>query len=301
MKTTCTRGLVAAVGLALGSAAHCAEVPLPGKSDPRVRYVKYVADQVTVIKVRRGSVTRIMLEGGEKIAVAATGFSADCAKAELEWCVRADVGTNQVWIKPKDGATFNNLELNTNKRDYSLEFQVLKDSPAGRVTAANDKRLVTEPMFRVIFQYPLSVPLSEILAASRPPGQANDSLTRTEAATRAEVPKPRNWNYSMQVLEGAEDITPTLVFDDGRFTYFQFLGNREVPSIFYVSRDGEEGRINYHMEGDIAVVERMSRKFVLRLGQAVIGVFNEAFDLDGVPPSNGTTSERLVRTLRAPQ
>jgi len=86
-------------GICIASLAmpvSAAEVPIPGSHDARVRYVNYVRDEVTVIHVRRGSVTRVMLEAGEKIAVAATGFSADCAKPELEWCVRADLGTNQV-------------------------------------------------------------------------------------------------------------------------------------------------------------------------------------------------------------
>jgi len=30
-------------------------------------------------------------------------------------------------------------------------------------------------------------------------------------------------------------------------------------------------------------------------------VFNDAYDLDGLPPINGTTSDRLVRTLRQPR
>ena len=91
---------------------------------------------------------------------------------------------------------------------------------------------------------------------------------------------------------------PSLVFDDGRFTYFQFPGNREVPSIFVISADGEEGRVNYHMDGDLAVVQRTSRRFVLRLGKAVVGVWNDAFDAEGVPPRAGTTSEQLRRPVR---
>lgn len=287
-----------AVGLGmLCSLSVAADIPVPGDRDARVRYVAYVKDQVTVISVRRGSVTRVMLEDGEKIGVAATGFAADCTKAELEWCVRADLGTNQIWIKPKDNATFNNLELHTDRRDYSFEFRVLGDAPNGRGTKS---ALQAEPMFRVIFQYPLSVPLSQLLATGGTPTGAMTIAGRPDdaRAALAERPAPRNWAYSMQVMPGAEEIVPALVFDDGRFTYFQFPGNREVPSIFYLSRDGEEGRVNYHMEGDLAVVERMSRRFVLRLGQAVVGIWNDRYDLDGQPTVTGTTSGRVVRGIR---
>ena len=152
-------------------------------------------------------------------------------------------------------------------------------------------------MYRVIFQYPLAVPVSQMLATGSMPVQGG-SAPRVRTPQAPEPPTPRNWSYSMQVLSGADDIVPSLVFDDGRFTYFQFPGNREVPSIFVISADGEEGRVNYHMDGDLAVVQRMSRRFVLRLGKAVIGVWNDAFDAEGVPPRAGTTSEQLRRTVR---
>ena len=92
-------------------AVQAADIPEPGKLDARVRFVTYKKDDVTVVNVRRGAVTRIVLADDEKIVAAATGFTADCSKVELEWCVHADVGTNQIWIKPKDSATHNNLEL----------------------------------------------------------------------------------------------------------------------------------------------------------------------------------------------
>ena len=275
---------------------QAADTPVAGERDARVRYIDYVADQVSVIKVRRGVVTRIMLEQGERIAVAASGFGADCTVDTNEWCIRADVGSNQVWIKPLDGATHNNLELHTDRRDYSMEFRVLPDAPSGRAPRA---RLADEPMFRVIFKYPRSpVPLSQALAAV---GSQRPAYAPARASTQLPLPAPRNWDYTMQVLPGGADIAPALVFDDGRFTYLQFPGNREIPAVFAVSANGEEGRVNYHMEGDLVVVQRTARKFVLRLGAAVVGVFNESFDADGVPVHGGTTRSHTVRELRYPQ
>ena len=293
------RRLAASVALGVALAAAAAEVPEPGASDPRVRFVTYKPDQVTAVTVQRGSVTRLVLGDDEHIAVAATGFSADCAKAELEWCVRADIGTNQIWVKPKDHATSNNLEVKTDKRDYSFEFKVLKDPVADR-----DSRhaLRAEPMYRVIFRYPMRTPplppgLLGLGAMSAAPPIAEEKAIVAERLAAAK-PSPRNWDYSMQVLSGGDEIAPTLVFDDGRFTYFKFPANREVPSIFYISPNGEEQRINFHMEGDIAVVQRMGRRFVLRLGEAVVGVWDDSFDVDGVAPVAGVTVDGVSRDPR---
>jgi type IV secretion system protein VirB9 len=278
------------------AAAFAAEIPRPGDFDSRVRYVEYRKDDVTVVYVQRGSVTRIVLADGEKIAAAATGFSADCSKESAEWCIRADVGSNQIWVKPRDGATYNNLELNTSMRDYSIEFRLLTDK--GAPGSAEATRSRSEPMFRVIFRYPPPDPASpEGLSATGAAARETDAGIVNSRVADAR-PVLRNTRYTMQIAKGGQDIAPSLVFDDGRFTYFRFANNREVPTIFFISPTGEEARINFSMQGDLAVVQRMGRRFVLRLGKAVVGVWNEAFDPDGVPPIQGTTVNGVERTIR---
>jgi type IV secretion system protein VirB9 len=287
--------LPASLLLLMAVAALGAEIPAPSEHDARVRYVGYAKDEVTVVNVRRGTVTRIVLGEDERIAVAATGFAAECTKADLEWCIRADVGTNQIWVKPKENATVNNLELKTDKRDYSFEFRVLPNASSATPGGLH----VADPMFRVIFRYPAQADSGEALGAEDAARQfeAREKALLDERLAAAR-PVARNWAYSVQVLKGAEDIVPSLVFDDGRFTYFRFANNREVPAIFYISPSGEEARINFHMEGDLAVVQRMGRRFVLRLGEAVVGVWNDHFDPDGVPPRDGTVVSGVARTIR---
>ncbi len=57
-----------------------------------------------------------------------------------------------------------------------------------------------------------------------------------------------NTQYSVAEGAGSQDIVPTLVFDDGRFTYLRFPGNREVPAVFHVLGDGSETLVNARME-----------------------------------------------------
>jgi type IV secretion system protein VirB9 len=292
------RQTIALIALASPLIALAGQTPQPGRHDPRIRFVNYSPDNVILITVQRGTATRIVLGEGEKIQRdgSATGFSSDCAKAEAEWCIHAETGTNQILVKPKDGATHNNLELRTDRRDYSFAFAVLPDA-SKRGASLNSK---SGPMFRVVFRYPTDLLLpsqgNRHLTSSDPyQGQSNDPVSdRT-------VPAPRNWRYSMQARKGAEDITPSLVFDDGRFTYFQFPANREIPAVFYISPAGEEARVNFHMhetDDALLVVERTARRFVLRLGAAAVGVWNDAYDSTGVPARDGTTVKGLARELR---
>ncbi len=279
--------------------AGAAQTPQPVGGDPQVRYAVYRPDEVTVITVQRGAVTRIVLASDEKILRdgTATGFPADCAKAELEWCMHAEPGSNQVLVKPKDGATHNNLELRTDKRDYSFRFEVANDAPKrGAPSHAYDN-----VVYRVSFRYPQAPRTQQLEQLLHTASSLPKAPVDADAVIQAARPQPRNWRYSMQVLPGADDIVPAIVFDDGRFTYFQFPANRELPTIYYVAPAGEEARVNFHIDAHdsgLAVVERMGRRFVLRLGGATIGVWNDAFDSYGVPPKDGTTVDGLVRAVR---
>jgi type IV secretion system protein VirB9 len=232
--------------------------------DPRIRNVDYVAEGVIAVPVSRGVVTRIVLERGEKIIAAATGVPSKCDNDTHVWCVVADADTNEVWVKPKAGATHNNLELKTDRRDYSI-----------------DLRVGTEQTYRVVIRYPQQAGVNGMAQ----PSEQDLVADRLKAAQ----PEARNLNYTVEPNLRGGDITPKAVFDDGNFTYFKFPGNSELPTVFVIGADGKEARVNFNMEGDFIVVQRLGRKFVLRLGKSVVSVWNESFDPKGVAPVGGTT------------
>ena len=113
------------------------------------------------------------------------------------------------------------------------------------------------------------------------------------------APHVVNTRYAIAEGAASADIVPTLIFDDGRFTYLRFPGNQEVPAVFHVLGDGSESVVNARMEGELLVVDRVSRRLMLRAGSAVVGVWNEAFDLTGRPPEDGTTVPGVQRVLKA--
>lgn len=282
------------------TSSFSAEIPAPGKHDKRVRYITYKSDEVTVAYVKRGAVTRIVLNKDETIEAAATGFPGACDSEDTEWCIDASKGSNQVWVKPKENATHNNLELKTDKRDYSFEFNVLADIPSNSEANANTviQNNSTDPMFRVIFKYPEPPQVFKPLAVTLAMKEQSEK-NKINKTLRNSFPNIVNSNYSMEILDGSDEITPSMVFDDGRFTYFQFPANREIPSIYYISPNEEEERINFHMDDDIAVVERMGKRFVLRLGKAVVGVWNDSYDPNGIPAKTGVTVDGVIRKVKA--
>jgi type IV secretion system protein VirB9 len=140
----------------------------------------------------------------------------------------------------------------------------------------------------------LALPAVPLLPPVPAPPRPQEVVTERLSA-KAQV---LNTSYSIADGKGSEDIVPAMVFDDGRFTYFRFPGNREVPAVFHVLGDGSETLVNARMEDDLLVIDRVSRRLMLRAGSAVVGVWNDAFDLDGVPPGGGTTVPGVQRVVR---
>ena len=264
--------------------------------DPRLREVVYDPRAVVSIPVKRGVVTHIVLDADESLTDVGSGFGGDCNKPESAWCIAAQAGGRNIFVKPKSAATApNNLAVVTDRRTHAFRFVVLDDT---------DKRM---PVYRLTVRAPVARtvavarPLPRIAAPAlalpiEPPLPPPQEVVAERLKARPEVV---NSGYSIAQGEGSDDIVPTLVFDDGHFTYFRFPGNREVPAVFQVLADGSESLVNARMEDDLLVVDRVSRRLMLRAGSAVVGVWNDAFDLDGVPPVGGTTVPGVRRVIKA--
>jgi len=266
--------------------------------DPRLREVVYDPHAVVTVPIKRGVVSLISLDPDETITDVAAGLGGDCTKPDSAWCIAAQPGGRNLFVKAKSNADApNNLVVVTDRRTHSFQFVVLSDS---------DRRA---PVYRLTVKTPAPPPLrirpSPRAAVTGPePVAARPSVpppSPAEIVTERlkTKPQPLNTDYSIAEGEHSQDIVPTLVFDDGRFTYFRFPGNREVPAVFYVLGDGSETLVNARMEDDLLVVDRVSRRLMLRAGSAVVGVWNEAFDIDGVPPKGGTTVSGVDRALKA--
>jgi len=281
---------------AFAGAALCGiTTAAPEVVDPRLREVVYDPRAVVTVPVKRGVVTLVVLDPDEAITEVAAGLGGDCAKAESAWCVAAQPGGRNLFVKAKSSASAaNNLAVVTDRRTHAFRFVVLADGDP------------KPPVYRLVVKAPARVapasrlalrdvaPLVALPAVPAPPPPQQIVAERLQAK-----PQVMNTQYSIAEGDGSQDIVPALVFDDGRFTYLRFPGNREVPAVFHVLGDGSETLVNARMEDDLLVVDRVSRRLMLRAGSAVVGLWNEAFDLDGKPPGDGTTVPGVQRVLKA--
>ena len=130
-------------------------------------------------------------------------------------------------IKPKRAGARTNITVFTNRRSYYFTVQETRNTA----------------FYAVRFTVPSD----------------RDAQADARVATRAP-----NLHYGANAMSA---ITPTDVWDDGRFTYFRFREAGEMPTIFAVS-DGMERMVNAQVQRDGSVrVSGTSAYWVLRLGK----------------------------------
>ncbi|MCP3728351.1 TrbG/VirB9 family P-type conjugative transfer protein [Paraburkholderia sp. CNPSo 3272] len=252
-------------GMSLPAVAEV--VPGACGSDRHIACAVYDPNETYRIAYRPGEATVLVFEKGEKI----DGGGMGDGKA---WT--AGPAGNGFFFKPKAPQAATNLILLTNRRRY-----VLKLVPVRRHE---------EAVWSLTFDYPDTRAKASAAAAVRS-AEARALLAQTVSASGV-----GNFNYDMH---GDTTLAPTALWDDGRFTYFEFRTSRDLPQIYRVYGDGKEALVNPDdMRGPVLVVHDTAERFNLRVGDAVLGIRNNAYRPDGQLNPTGTTIPGTVRLVK---
>ena len=234
----------------ISSTAMATITPQPFPGDARITRIAYQDNNVIPITGQTFTSTQLVFGVNERI-VDVEGGDRD------GWIVTYQKNLpNMLFIKPTILGSNSNVTVVTTRHTYY--FHVVSNKQLNGVKKAT---------YAIKFFYPEEArqQLKATLAAQ----------ARHKAATlnKSKHPKTYNWNYS---FNGAREIMPAHVFDDGVFTYFEMRPNQPLPAIFIVDNQlGEEAVVNLRRQGDLLVVHRTAPQFTLRLGKSqVASVFN---------------------------
>ena len=254
---------LALVLLTLLAAVPAAAVPVPpGPVDPRIRTIVYNPREVVTVVGQLGYQMVVSFGTGERIENISVGDS-------LGWQVTPNKKADLLFLKPIDRLPSTNMTVVTNLRRYNFELIAV---------ATSTRRAQT---YDVHFVYP-----NEELAAA-----ANAAVPEAPVSDAA---PPDGWNFAYS-YRGSKVTLPARVFDDGHFTYFQWLPSVDTPAVFAVQPDGKEALVNHITRGRYLVVEQVAAQFVLRSGSEVTQVFNDAL----LPPEPGAAAPRARDTKTA--
>lgn len=226
--------------LLLAAITFAVAAPAPAATDARVKTVSYGAGDVVPLVGHYGYQMMIALEPSERIQNVSIGDS-------VAWLVTPAKDAGALFIKPVEANASTNMTVLTDRRTYLFELSAARARQGGRTPGMT---------YKVQFRYP-------------------EQAAQAAAAARAQAVRPAAYNRSY-ALSGSKTIRPTAVFDDGRFTYFAFPPNAEIPAIFLL--DGRKEALANHATRDgYVVLDRVARALVLRQGKERVKVKNRGY------------------------
>jgi type IV secretion system protein VirB9 len=247
--------LLAAVAALAASAAVNAHA-----ADSRIRDIRYDDRAVTSLRGCSGFQLTIEFEANEQIENIALGDAA-------RWQVTPNKRSNLIFLKPSSRAGLTNMTVVTDRRRYNFELSPAPAADCARGEVVYDLRFTYPAEKTEVAEAPPAPPpaAAEPQSDEPPPGQRNDDYSYTGVAANV----------------------PQRAFDDGRATYMRWAEGVEAPAIYAMGADKTEAVVNYSVRGDYVVVDQVAPAFVLRRGNQVATLYNDAYQqprLDAAGP-----------------
>lgn len=242
--------------LAVPHGAYAMVEPVSVATDPRIKTITYGPDMVYKYTGYIRYQTSIEFGANENIQTIAMGDTTAWKMNQMG---------NKLFLKPVDLDATTNMMLTTTKRTYLFELH------------AEEAKDISDPniTFVLRFVYPDDTDGGVVTTLA-----GMDGVPDLESEDLSKF----NFRYS---ITGSDEISPVRIFDDGEFTFFEFRGiNADIPAIFKVDNEGNEALINFRSRGRYIVVERVSGRYTLRLGNKVVCVFNEAWGATAPKPGS---------------
>lgn len=212
----------------------------PAQADERLVRHLYSDNEVVRIDGRAGVQATIAFGQNESIENVAVGDSST-------WQITPNKRADLLFVKPLEGSARTNMTVVTNRHTYFFD---LVASPKSR------------PLYMLKFTYkdapaPAAAPVA---VAALDPAEA--------ALAKGAVPvDPAAINYAWKKT-GAAKLMPARVYDDGDAVYLTWAAKAEVPAILIQNEKGEEGPVNYTVQGDTIILPDVPAKIILRSGKA---------------------------------
>lgn len=272
MKRLATAG----VSLLLVAPVFAGETPKVGPADPAVRVAPYSEWQVYHLAGALRSVMVLEFGSDEKVENVGLGNTA-------AWDVRPV--DNIVFLKPRERSAESNGIIQT--RTGAGKVRLYQVALSAAETGAPD-------MMTVKFTYPgdVAAERKQKAAAEAERDRARQAASESQNAIFDGL---RNWAYTMA---GQAAFEPSAVWDNGRATAFQFVGQTQVPAVYVVDDDNTERMATFHMQNGTLVAHEVARRWRLRMGGQIICVFNEQYaPAAGPSRGNGTGASSWMRQV----
>ncbi len=241
-----------------------AEVPAAAVPDPRLRVAPYRADEVYHLRGYAGYQIDLEFESGETFVGLGAGDLQSLAFS---------VQDNHLFLKPRAASVDTNLTILTNRRSYHFDYTAGERHPDPQAA---------DVMYALRFVYP----------------DATVTHAADLTAQRLAAAPATRWHNLEYRYRGDPSLKPESAWDDGVQTHLRFAARRELPAVFVRNEDGSESLLNFSIEHDEFVVQRVARAFVVRRGRLYGCIVNQGFSGAGERLSSGTIASDVERVTQ---
>ncbi len=226
----------------------------------RIEQFIYHPNRVFHIRSRAGSFTNIEVPSDEIIE----GFY---LSDTTFWRFVVAKDQARVLVKPGEPGVTNSGTLVTNKRVYELSFRSVPDGEPWHQRVQWDKTKDEALAWGVFEPFFVGTAQQGIVERPAKPAASPPAPAGPKAADEVAVDASRvrfRWR-----IQGDAPFRPSVVFDDGKFTYIRMPDVQDYPAIF-VEDAGKVRVVDYVVKNGIIIIHRISDAIVMRLeNQAV--------------------------------
>jgi len=235
-----------ALGLAAAAPAH-AQV---------IQQYTYKANGVYEVHAGLGIATQIVLSPYEKILDYSTGFSNG-------WDISRR--GNVFYLRPRNIDVDTDMIVRTETHSYIFELRVVATDWKTLGQAKGDG-----VQYKIAFDYPADTSFT-----------AEKKSVSDAPALDAELVPGRDYNFHYDYAASKKTATwliPSVVYDDGRFTYIKLRDSSryptgDFPAVFMRETEhGQDAVVNTTVKGDTIVVHGTYPYLVIRQGDNVVGL-----------------------------
>lgn len=227
-------------------------------ADARLVTYEYDPNRSYPVKTRAHSFTELAVPESEHIV---SWFPSADEKRGWPYIVSGD--KRHIFIMPMQAGGSNSATLITDKRSYLLTFE----SAVSGVWYQRVRWSVPEDGIAT---------LPDMYDDAGHEAAGNDSTAATPASDSADAPDtPALENLFVNYeISGKADFSPTLVADDGRFTWFRLPpGIQELPALFVLDPDDKPELVNYTVDQNQTIkAQRTANAWLLKLGDDEVRV-----------------------------
>lgn len=251
--------VLALLASAMIAPASAELVATPLRGDTRLVQFHYDADNTFLLLAKPRAVTHIQFAADEAVQSVAAGDTAN-------WDITTTRNRKNIFVKPKFEDQETSMTVITDRRTYQFVLRATRDGGKWyqRVSWLYESSVLLEVEPVAEDSRPASP------SAQKTPADAPAALKGDARSASAIKPDSMRFRYA---IEGDAPFRPQVAFDDGRFVYLVMpAGLQELPVVLAKVDGTEYSLVNYTVDGNHIVVQRLVDDLVLTIGRAQVRV-----------------------------